>query len=73
MAGKGIVAVPGQVGGDGSDGQGRHDQYDVPLDRTVEPGLALVQARAVLPVLKRQRSPAALISRVLVSNCPSGT
>ena len=64
-------------GGDGADRQGGHDQHGVARDRGVEPGLALVQAEAVLAELKSssagQRSPAALISRVLVSSWPSGT
>ena len=29
--------------------EGGHDQDDVPLDRGVEPGLALVEAEAVFP------------------------
>ena len=38
-----------QGGGDGTDREGGHDQHDVAQDRGVEPGLALVQAEAVLP------------------------
>ena len=45
----GIGAVPEPGGGDCADRQGGHDQHDVTLDRGVEPGLALVQAEAVLP------------------------
>ena len=44
----GIGAVFQQGGGDGADGQGGHDQYGVAEDRSVEPGLALVQPEAVL-------------------------
>jgi hypothetical protein len=48
----GIGAVPELGGGDGADGQGGHDEHDVAQDRGVEPGLALVQAEAVLPELE---------------------
>jgi hypothetical protein len=47
--GLGIGAVPELGGGDGADRQGGHDQHDVTLDRGVKPGLALIQAEAVLP------------------------
>ena len=47
-----ISAVAQQGGGDRADGQGGHDQHDVAGDRGVEPGLALVQAEAVLPELE---------------------
>jgi hypothetical protein len=55
--GLGIGAVLEQGGGDGADGQGGHDQHEVAEDRGVEPGLALVQAEAVLP------EPEVLLSR----------
>ena len=48
----GIGAVAEQGGGDGADRQGGHDQHGVAGDRGVEPGLALVQAEAVLPELE---------------------
>ncbi len=48
----GIGSVPQLRGGHGADGQGGHDQHDVALDRAVQPGLALVQAKAVLPELE---------------------
>jgi len=38
-----------QGGGDRADREGGHDQHDVAQDGGVEPGLALVQAEAVLP------------------------
>jgi hypothetical protein len=44
----GIGAVPELGGGDRADSQGGHDQHCVAEDRGVEPGLALVQAEAVL-------------------------
>ena len=44
----GVGAVLQQRGGDGADGQGGHDQHGVAEDRGVEPGLALVEAEAVL-------------------------
>ena len=50
--GLGIGAVAQQGGGDGADRQGGHDQHDVAGDRGVEPGLALVQAEAVLAELE---------------------
>jgi hypothetical protein len=73
----GIGAV-GEVGsGDRADREGGHDQHRMPLDRGVEPRLALVQAEVVLAeleiLLHRQRSPAAQISLVLVRICPCGT
>jgi hypothetical protein len=46
--GLGVSAFPEQRGGDGADREGCHDQHDVPGDRGVEPGLALVQAEAAL-------------------------
>ena len=48
----GIGAVAEQRGGDRADGQGGHDQHDVADDRGVEPGLALVEAEAVLSELE---------------------
>ena len=48
----GIGAVFDQRGGDGADGQCGHDQHDVAGDRGVEPGLALVEAEAVLAELE---------------------
>jgi hypothetical protein len=47
-----VGAVPQLGGGDGADGEGGHDQHDVPQDRGVEAGLALVQAEAALPELE---------------------
>ena len=44
----GVGALPQRGGGDGADGQGRHDQHGVPGDRGVEPDLGLVEAEAVL-------------------------
>jgi hypothetical protein len=51
---------------------------DVPPDRGVEPGLALVQAEAAFSQLGAfpstgLLSPAALISQALAAACPSGT
>src|SRR5437764_627554 len=73
----GVSAVLEAGGGDCADGEGGHDQHGVTRDRGVEPGLALVQAEAVLAelevLLDRQRNPAARISLVLVRICPSGT
>jgi hypothetical protein len=34
-------------GGDGTDGQGRHDQHGVPGDRSAEADLGLVESEAV--------------------------
>ena len=48
----GVGPVPELRGGHGADGQGRHDQHEVAEDRGIEPGLALVQAEAVLPELE---------------------
>ena len=39
-------------GGDRADREGGHDQHEVPQNRGVEAGLALVQAEAVLPQLE---------------------
>jgi hypothetical protein len=39
-------------GGDGTDGQGGHDQNEMAADRGVQPGLALVQAEVVLGELE---------------------
>ena len=50
--GLGVGAVSEVGGGDGADGQGGHDQYGVAGDRGVEPGLALVEAEAVLAELE---------------------
>src|SRR5258708_13364137 len=44
----GVGAVLDQGGGDGADGEGGHDEHGVAGDRGVEPGLALVEAEAVL-------------------------
>jgi hypothetical protein len=44
----GVGAVTQQRGGDGADGQRGHDQHGVAGDGGVEPGLALVEAEAVL-------------------------
>ena len=46
----GVGAVTQQRGGDGADGQGGHHQHGVAGDRGVQPGLALVEAEAVLEV-----------------------
>ena len=46
----GAFAQPG--GGDGADGEGGHDQDQVPQDRGVEPGLALVEPEAALAELE---------------------
>jgi hypothetical protein len=48
----GIGPVPELGGRDGADRQGGHDQNEVPQDRGVEPGLALVQAEASLSQLE---------------------
>jgi hypothetical protein len=50
--GLGIGAVAEQRSGHGADRQGGHDQHDVAGDRGVEPGLALVEAEAVLAELE---------------------
>lgn len=42
------VRVPELGGGDGADREGGDDQDNVPQDRGIEPGLALVQAEAAL-------------------------
>jgi hypothetical protein len=57
-AGLGVGAVPQLGGGDGADREGGHDQHDVPQDRGVEAGLALVQAEAALPELEALLPPA---------------
>ncbi len=44
----GVGAVTQEGGGDGADGQGGHDEHGVAGDRGVQPGLALVEAEAVL-------------------------
>lgn len=46
----GVVAHSG--GGDGADGQGRHDQHRVPGDRGIEADLGLVKAEAALAELE---------------------
>jgi hypothetical protein len=73
----GAGAVPELGGGDGADSEGGHDEHEVAADRGVEPRLALVQAEAVLAELESSftghPSPAAWISRALVSSSPSGT
>ena len=48
----GTSAFPQLGGGDRADREGGHDQHDVPQDRRVGPGLALVQAEAALPELE---------------------
>jgi hypothetical protein len=45
-----VVAHSG--GGDGADGQGRHDQHRVPGDRGIKADLGLVEAEAVLAELE---------------------
>src|SRR6266487_1429427 len=50
--GLGVGAVGEVGGGDRADGEGGHDQHGVTPDRGVEPGLALVQAEAVLAELE---------------------
>jgi hypothetical protein len=47
-AGPGIGAIFEQGGCGGADRQGGHDQHDATEDRGVQPGLALIQAEAVL-------------------------
>ena len=44
-----VAAVPELGCGDGADRQRRHNQDEVAEDRGIEPGLALIQAEAVLP------------------------
>jgi hypothetical protein len=48
----GVGAVLQQGGGDGADGQGSHHEHGVAEDRGLEPGLALVEAEAVLAELE---------------------
>ena len=48
----GVGAVAHEGGGDGADGEGGHDEHGVAGDRGVEPGLALVEAEAVLAEFK---------------------
>jgi len=48
----GVGAVFEAGGHDGADREGGHDQHGVPLYRGVQPGLALVQAEAVLAELE---------------------
>ena len=47
-----VGAFPQLGGGDRADREGGHDQHEVPQDRGVEPGLALVQAEAALGELE---------------------
>jgi hypothetical protein len=48
----GAGAAAQQGGGDGTDGQGGHDQHGVPGDRGVEADLGLVEPEAVLAELE---------------------
>ena len=58
--GLGVGAFPQLGGGDRADREGGHDQHEVPQDRGVEPGLALVEAEAALSELE------ALLNRPLL-------
>jgi hypothetical protein len=48
----GIGSVAQQGSGDGADGQGGHDQDEMPGDGCVQPDLGLVQSEAVLAELE---------------------
>ena len=62
--GLGAGAVPEHRGGDGADRESGHDQHDVPKDRGIETGLALVQAEAAFAQFE------ALLHRPAKSCCP---